>query len=280
MLRQTFCHLEGVGPKTEQRIWNLGIRSWDDLVGVEDGALPFKRAGRLREGVAESTRHLENKDVQFFSDSLPVGEQWRLFPELRHSTCYLDIETTGLVGGHITTIATYDGTEVRHYVYDQNLYDFKDDICQYDLLVTYNGKCFDVPFLRDFFFGINLDQAHIDLRFPLRRIGYRGGLKSCEKQLGLCRGDLDEIDGFFAVCLWDEFRKTERTEALETLLAYNIQDVLTLETLMVAAYNRLLEQTPFAGELSLTEPEMGKNPFQPDAETVDRIRSRLTGYMW
>ena len=29
MLTKSFCHLPGVGPKTEQKLWAKGIRSWE-----------------------------------------------------------------------------------------------------------------------------------------------------------------------------------------------------------------------------------------------------------
>ena len=88
------------------------------------------------------------------------------------------------------------------------------------------------PFLRDRL-GCPLDQAHIDLRYVLASLGYKGGLKKCETALGIDRGDLDGVDGSLAVLLWEEYRKTGSPKALDTLLAYNIEDVVNLETLMV-----------------------------------------------
>ena len=65
---------------------------------------------------------------------------------------YLDIETT--------TIALYNGESIYHYVNNHNLDDFLDDINKYKVIVTYNGKSFDVPFI-DNYFGIELNHAHI-----------------------------------------------------------------------------------------------------------------------
>ncbi len=121
---------------------------------------------------------------------------------------------------------------------------FKEDIQKYKVLVTYNGKCFDVPFLQSYF-GIKLNQVHIDLRYVLKSLGYTGGLKGCEKKAGIDRGDLDGVDGYFAVFLWNEYQRNKNDKALETLLAYNIQDVVNLETLMVLSYNLKLKETPF-----------------------------------
>jgi uncharacterized protein YprB with RNaseH-like and TPR domain len=49
-------------------------------------------------------------------------------------------------------------------------------------------------------------------------LGFKGGLKGCERQLGLDRGDLKDIDGFFAVLLWGEYQRTGDQKALDTLL--------------------------------------------------------------
>jgi len=43
-------------------------------------------------------------------------------------------------------------------------------------------------------------------------------LKFCEKALGLDRGDLDGVDGYFAVLLWRDYQKKHNEKALETLL--------------------------------------------------------------
>jgi len=52
-----------------------------------------------------------------------------------------------------------------------------------------------------------LPGAHIDLRFLLKKLGYAGGLKRIDKELGINRGaDIDGIDGFEAVRLWNEYR--------------------------------------------------------------------------
>ncbi len=120
-----------------------------------------------------------------------------------------------------------------------------------------------------------LDHAHIDLRYVLRSLGYSGGLKSCEHQLGLDRGNLEGVDGFFAVLLWKEFEQTGDRKVLETLLAYNIEDVVNLETLMVMAYNLKLKKTPFEVTHRLGLPDRPELPFTPDTGVVERIKSRL-----
>ena len=87
------------------------------------------------------------------------------------------------------------------------------------------------------------------------------------------RGNLKDIDGFFAVLLWDEFIKTENQQTLDTLLAYNIQDTITLENLMVTAYNMKLKDTPFYETHLIEEPTPPVNPYTADLATVDKIKN-------
>jgi len=260
-----------VGLKAEQQLWAAGVVSWDAIAGAGK-AISAQRQERIARHLEESHRQLADRNPAFFAATLPTGEHWRLYAEFRESVAYLDIETTGLggPGDYITTIALYDGHTIRHYVQGRNLAEFARDIREYRLLVTYNGKCFDLPFLRAAF-GIPLDQAHIDLRYLLASLGYKGGLKGCERRLGLDRGDLADVDGFFAVLLWREFQRHGNASALETLLAYNIRDVVNLEPLLVKAYNLKAAQTPFASAVALNLPISPPEPFRAHVPTVNRL---------
>ncbi|MGD8209151.1 MAG: ribonuclease H-like domain-containing protein [Desulfobacterales bacterium] len=274
MLTNSFIHIQSIGPVAEQRLWESGIRDWDAFSGELPIHIPAGRRYFLEQGIEESKRHLANRNPAYFSKLLPANQCWRLFTEFRDSTVYLDIETTGLdrYFNDITTIALYDGESIQTYVLGQNLEDFIEDIQKYKVIVSYNGKSFDVPFL-EHYFNIRLDYAHIDLRYVFYSLEFKGGLKGCERQLGMDRGDLRDIDGFFAVLLWDEYHKTGNQKALETLLAYNIKDTVTLENLMVTAYNMKLQQTPFYETHFIEDPILPGNPFRVDLATVDRIKN-------
>ena len=178
MLQKTFMHIQSIGAITEQRLWESGLRDWDSF--SDDLSIPLsgKRKYLLQKGTEESKRHLADRNPSYFSKCLPANQSWRLFPEFRDSTAYLDIETTGLDRhfNEITTIALYDGQEIKTYVRGKNLNDFIEDIQKYKVIVSYNGKSFDVPFIENYF-NIRLDHAHIDLRYVLHSLGFRGGLK-------------------------------------------------------------------------------------------------------
>ncbi|MCC6232793.1 MAG: ribonuclease H-like domain-containing protein [Verrucomicrobiales bacterium] len=271
MLRRTFCHVPGVGIKAEQRLWAAGLVTWEDVVQAAP-MLGERRHERLARHLEESQRQLSANNPGFFAGTLPSSEHWRLYPEFRESVAYVDIETTGLggPGDHITTIALYDGRSIRHYVHGRNLNEFARDIQAYRLLVTYNGKCFDLPLLRASF-GLPLDQAHIDLRYVLASLGYKGGLKGCERRMGLDRGDLANVDGYFAVLLWRDYQQRGNAQALDTLLAYNIRDVVNLEPLLIQAYNLKVAQTPFHSTVPLALPPPPPEPFRAHAPTLERL---------
>ncbi len=274
MLHHTFCHIPGIGLKTEKKLWEAGITTWDEWRTPS----PVRLSAMIHADAAktlEKSRAALACDPGFFTGNLGSTEPWRIFPHFREDTVYLDIETTGLDdSAEVTTIALYDGRKVFTYVNGINLQDFVDDILQYRVIVTYNGKSFDIPFLERYF-RIRLDQAQIDLRHVLARLGLKGGLKGCEKQLGMNRGNLDGVDGYFAVLLWHRYRDYNDRRALATLLAYNVEDTVNLERLAVAAYNRNILATPFGDRLLLPFPVPPANPFQADYDCVERIKRSL-----
>jgi uncharacterized protein YprB with RNaseH-like and TPR domain len=275
MLRQTFLHIPGVGPKTEQGLWAAGVDSWHTFFDAVSLKLSAAKRAAIADELTESKRQLDRRSPDYFARRLPAGQQWRLFSEFRDQTAYLDIETTGLESDcTISTIAVYDGSKMATYVNGQNLDDFINDIRRYKLLVTYNGKCFDVPVIERYF-GVRLNHAHIDLRYVLAGLGLKGGLKRCEAQLGMGRGDLDDVDGLFAVVLWKAYLRNRDERALETLLAYNLQDAIHLESLMVAAFNLNVRQTPFDQRCRLAAPPPPPNPIPVHRRTLARYRNEM-----
>jgi len=276
MLTSTFCHIPHIGTHTESRLWHAGLLSWHDALRDEHRALLHSHNSNAYAFLHESFAALDALNPRFFAELLPHRQLWRLFPEFRHRTAFLDIETTGVSGhgDYLTTIALYDGASVCYYVYGHNLQQFLRDVQRFSILVTYNGKQFDIPYIERFF-NIKLPHVHIDLRFVLKSLGFSGGLKACERALGLHRGELDGLDGYCAVLLWHDYRSSGNLAALETLLAYNIADAVNLETLMVKAYNLSLQSTPFYHQRALPLPELPHMPFTPDAATISRLKSRL-----
>jgi hypothetical protein len=272
MLKHTFCHSPRLNGLNEQSLWERGYLTWEDIIWAKELPLTDKQSQAALDTCRRSAFHLGNGDASFFYNILPTKEHWRLFKDFRKQTAYFDIETSGLDHDkhHITTIVLYDGEKLRHYVHGKNLENFGKDIEQYKILVSYNGKSFDAPFIRKNL-DIPLKHAHIDLRYVLNNLGYKGGLKSCERQLNIDRPGLEEIDGFMAILLWEHYKKIGNEKALETLLAYNALDVINLEMLMIIAYNQKISSTPF-NHLKIPIPIAPHMTFLPDKEIIRKIK--------
>ena len=105
-----------------------------------------------------------------------------------------------------------------------------------NLLVTFNGKRFDVPFLETAF-DVTVETPHVDLLYPCRTLGLTGGLKAIERDVGIDR-DRPDLSGEDAIRLWQAYRRGDE-DALETLVSYNRDDTANLQTLMELVANRL-----------------------------------------
>ncbi len=248
MLTQTFIHIPGFSRNREEQLWKSGIRTWDDF--LERGhtlGLPESTRQYISRNLEISKEQLKKENHAFFSGNLPLNEHWRAYRDFS-STCFLDIETTGLcrVRNKITTIGIFDGKKSRVFVRHRDMDAFASEIGKYSTIITFNGRCFDIPFLREKFSGLRLSQLHIDLRFLLRELGYTGGLKNIEKQLGIARdGGIADVDGYEAVRLWHRYRRGDES-ALNTLIEYNKADVENLKLLMDMAYEKKLKSLPGA----------------------------------
>ena len=272
MIESTFCHLPGISKKREFKLWHAGITSWDIFLNAEK--IPFGQYDdmkRWKDELELSRIQLAMRSSDYFKEKLPACEYWRLFPAYRNNTAFLDIETTGNYYGYITTISIYDGEMFKNYIKGKNLQNFADDIKMYEMIITFNGKHFDVPYIHREL-GCKLDQIHIDLRYEMKSIGCKGGLKKCEKESGVNRGRLDGLDGYDAVLLWKLFLITNDMKALETLLAYNNEDTIHLETLMIKVYNEKTSKFPFETSIIPENIFPAERPFCPNTRVVKEAR--------
>jgi uncharacterized protein YprB with RNaseH-like and TPR domain len=246
MLRYSFIHIPGVGLSTERSLWSRGLHTWGDcLTRRASRVCGYPMTATLRTHARESEINLHNGNAVYFDRLLPRSESWRMYGDFRDRAAFVDIETTGPRGeGEITVIGLFDGIRTRVFVKGKNLADFKNEVRDYAVLVTYNGEQFDIPFMRDAFGDIFTHMAHIDLQAALQRLGYLGGLKTIQEQFGLRRdGLLSNLDGRCAIWLWEEYGKGNR-KALDTLLRYNLEDAVVLQSLAEAVYNEAARKLP------------------------------------
>ena len=167
-------------------------------------------------------------------------------------TCYVDTETTGLAGG-AGTVAFLVGLGYFRgdaFVLEQCfLRDYDDEepmlsylsrrFQEFDCIVSYNGKSFDLPLLRTRFIqhrlAFPLTQAgHYDLVHAARRV-WKKRLNDCSLNnierliLGFQRHD--DVPGYLIPQLWLDYLATGDARPLEGVFSHHAMDILSLAAL-------------------------------------------------
>lgn len=237
----SFILVPGVGQKTEQKIWERGATHWDHF--LDDPVINGSKASRIQSFIEKARKNLEVGNAVFFGDKLPSSDIWRMYRNFEESACFFDIETTGLDAkrNEVTTVSFYRAGESRTLVQGQDLTreNLQRELSESSILVSFNGKRFDQPFLEQNF-GFEMENPHIDLMYTFKRLGYSGGLKTIEKELGVDR-ELEDVDGREAIRLWKQYQRGDES-ALEKLVRYNQYDARNLQELLEIAHQRLSSQ--------------------------------------
>ena len=236
-IENSFIPVEGVGEKTEQKLWKAGVMTWNEFDGSVVGPT---RAERIHNFISTARNHLDEGNAHYFGEVFPSESYWRLYENFIEETCFLDIETTGLNewNDEVTMVGLYQGEEMTTLIRGKNLSHSKlsGELQRAKLLVTFNGEEFDLPFLERTL-SIEVDIPHIDLMRVCRQLDYRGGLSFIERQVGIER-DRPNLSGEDAVRLWREYERGNET-SLDTLIDYNQEDVMNLEALMDVVTSQL-----------------------------------------
>ncbi len=230
-IENSFILAPGIGEKTEQKLWKAGVRHWDDF--PDSDVISGSRKKRVAEFLDKARRNLEVGNTPFFGQKLPSKSTWRLYENFRENACFFDIETTGLDAerNSVTTVSFHRSGQDVTLVKDQDLTGerLQEELFESSILVSFNGRRFDQPFLEKNF-GIQIEKPHIDLMYLCRRLGVSGGLKQIERNFGIER-ELEDIDGREAVKLWKMYEQEDDQEALERLVRYNRYDARNLKQL-------------------------------------------------
>ena len=233
---QSLCHIAGITPELECKLMRSGVTSVA-VLGVRCGEMfPPARAARLRASIAryEKFRDLELTDG--IVNSFPCGHKVRVLSDRFERACFLDIETDERM--RITCVSTQMNGRCATFIRGRNLNDFLNVWRQAELVVSFNGKRFDVPIIQRTF-GLSRIPAQIDLMDEARCYGLVGGLKQIEKVIGFVRDGSDGMKGMDAIELWRRFEVSGDGDVLRLLKCYNQEDVESL----VVLYNRLLRMS-------------------------------------
>ncbi|MEK7415356.1 MAG: ribonuclease H-like domain-containing protein [Planctomycetota bacterium] len=251
MLTASFQFAKGMTEELERALWMRGVVTWDlarahpEEVSEAVGA---SRSGKLIEQITDAQKALAGRDRAWFRTAFGTKESWRLWrayvaPE---RVALVDIETTGLTPGYdqITVIGLADSRSARAFVAgkpmpgDEPIDKFPQALKDYDLIVTFNGENFDLPFIERHFkdSAFRIDLPHMDLLLLSRSLGISGGLKDIEKQMGIVRGaDIAGVRGSEAIALWGAWKHGDAA-AYKKLVTYCKADCTNLRELADRLY--------------------------------------------
>lgn len=249
MIRNTFSILNGIGEKLEKKLWSTGILTWDEFIDATDiNFISANKKAVFNESLSSALSALDQSDAAYFARAIKRREHWRLFDIFKGYSACLDIETNGFMpgsGGVVTVIGIYNGFDYKCFIRHQNLTaeNVMKEISRYKYLITFYGAGFDIPYLLRAMPSLKFDIPHFDVCFGTRRLGFRGGLKKLETEMGIRRDEaVKDMDGYDAVKLWECIQKGS-TEAMELLRLYNKEDTVNLYTIAEIVYRQLRLQT-------------------------------------
>jgi len=130
---------------------------------------------------------------------------------------------------------------VRNHNLDFNV--IKKILLRYDMIITFNGNVFDLPFLRKYCKDLIPNVLCWDLRHSCALLGLTGGLKQVERELGIKRQNeiVERIHGGDPLRLWKTFLATGDAYYLELLVEYNQEDTINLKSIADKIYKNLVQ---------------------------------------
>ena len=248
---EDLCLIPGIGVITAGRLGRRGVRTIEDLQSHPR----FGADARMIAGLTEAEdwaslevycrRHRSASDRLFLLHSLATPASDLLF---------FDIETLGLFSRPIILFGTgrVNGTEITVTQYllrdigeePAALCAVMEEMTAGTRLVTYNGRAFDYPYLRDragyYRIPAPAEPSHTDLLHHVRR-EWKHNLPDC--RLGTVEGEVlgqyrsDDLPGSLVPCYYQTYRQTSNPGPLVPVMEHNRLDIANLPRI----YARLLE---------------------------------------
>ncbi|MFC1716610.1 ribonuclease H-like domain-containing protein [Candidatus Poribacteria bacterium] len=163
---------------------------------------------------------------------------------------FLDAETTGFSNTPLFLLGVmyFDGESfiidqlfARDYSEEANLLQYFSEFApKFDILVTFNGKSFDAPFIRDRMvyhrMPFEWTQVHVDILHHARR-RWKNELPNCKLQTlesYICqRRRVGDVPGALVPDVYREFVRSGSTQLLADVFHHNALDVITLAELTI-----------------------------------------------
>ena len=244
--------LPKIGIKTEQNLKNKGF---DTIESLKD----HDRYGD------SASKFLENLDEMSFCEIIDLLDDNRYSKKCRDNVIksisltdkenfkFMDIETKGLSNVPIILIgvAEIKGNSIqasqyflRDYTEEANIIDaYLSHLDEDSIHVTFNGKTFDVPFIKNRCrynrIDANLDLPHLDLMYFAKNL-WGEKLPNCqlqtiEKELfGIKR--IDDVPGQYIPGYYDTYLEENNIGPVVPIIEHNAQDIISLASFLDKMY--------------------------------------------
>jgi uncharacterized protein YprB with RNaseH-like and TPR domain len=245
--------IKGIGDETEHRLKENGYKTIDDLTEHPRFGSEAKRfldiidrcdASQIIDWIGH--RFSKSHPLILYSSGLLNKEDFIIF----------DIETRGLFGRNIILfgVARISG---NHILINQYLLrDIKEEpaaltgflshIDENSVFITFNGRTFDVPYIRErlAYYGMrgDLEKPHFDILYFSRR-AWKGQFPDCslytlEKYLfGIERKD--DVPSDLVPEFYETYRKSKNIGPLIPIIEHNKQDLVTLAKIFSKLHEEL-----------------------------------------
>jgi len=243
----------GIREKTELQLKSKGYKTIKDLIGHP----------RFRSKAKEFLTFFDEFDlgniIDWIGKRFPKSHPLMLYASGlydKEDFVFLDIETLGFGGGRpiiLFGIAHISGDKISTSQYllrdiseevgalAATLSHFKESAA----LVTYNGRAFDVPFIKEriAYYGMDADFKHINIDLlHFSRRAWKEHLPNCRLNtienhlLGIERED--DVPNTLIPDFYDSYLKTENPGPLIPIVDHNKQDLVSLASI----FSRLWEE--------------------------------------
>jgi uncharacterized protein YprB with RNaseH-like and TPR domain len=166
------------------------------------------------------------------------------------SFVFLDLETTGFSSTPLFlagTIFEREGCMIaaqilaRDYSEERALLGVVDELLHdYDVCVTFNGKSFDIPYIRERAKYHRLDLGSSPRQFDLLHVArrrWKNSLPNCRlvtlEWHVLGRRRIGDVPGWEVPCIYHEFVHTKDARRLRNVLRHNLVDTISMAELFV-----------------------------------------------
>jgi uncharacterized protein YprB with RNaseH-like and TPR domain len=200
-----------------------------------------------------------------------------------NSLCFFDTETTGLSGGAGTVIflagiGYFDNSQliVKQFFIDSPakevmlIESLRKIMNERQVIVSYNGKCFDVPLLHSRAVMNKVEKIKVQTQIDLLHISrfiWKNSLSDCklttiERQILRIKRTDDDIAGHLIPAAYRDFLIRGEVKLIKKIIYHNREDIVSLARLYLYLYDKSMKLNNLSVSIAIAKKMFGNNEFE------------------